>query len=174
MLTSRRFSRWKAPSANGVAHLPKAQFSTRGKPGYTKDPSGGLTEWPKVVVLKTTVSARAPRVRISYPPRPASQLRLGGLSLCGASLCGTGCDWCEKRAVCLGNLRRSPLVRSENLSETCGPPRRLAESVRFAPKLAGEARFALKTCGKRAVCLGNMRKSQSWQTCDYVRPNTRA
>lgn len=144
VLTSRRFSRWKAPSANGVAHLPKAQFSTRGKPGYTKDPSGGLTEWPKVVVLKTTVSARAPRVRISYPPRPASQLRLGGLSLCGA-----GCDWCEKDVVRPEDLRRSPLVRSENYSKTCGLPR----------KLAGEARFALKTCGKRAVSSENLRKT---------------
>ena len=31
--------------------------------------SGGLTEWPKVTVLKTVVSAMAPGVRIPCPPR---------------------------------------------------------------------------------------------------------
>lgn len=46
----------------------------------TIDESGGLTEWPKVTVLKTVVSAMAPGVRIPRPP--PDRLRCGvGLTI---------------------------------------------------------------------------------------------
>ena len=54
-----------------------------------KEP-GELTEWPKVLVLKTNVSAMAPRVRIPYSPPPMTPVADGsGVFRCNDGLSAT-------------------------------------------------------------------------------------